>query len=284
MDSRVRYLILASAFVSLGISSVVNAIGVSTGVDASKKYVWGGNIGWASAQSDDHDVIVTFDEASGGWLSGHIWAANVGWIVMGGAAGGPYDNTSSSDWGVNLAADGSLSGFAWGANVGWINFEQVAIDLASGSFSGHAWGQNIGWLSFTGLESEDRMHSQAFYKQLQGTPNFWLAGYDVHEAYDAGDGVPAWQKYVMDVEPTVTGNYLRIESISNEEGAVEVSFAPASPRRYYSLLSRNELTDSDWRDVSGVKVGNPDDQQIDVLVTNTAETINFYGVAVSLEP
>jgi hypothetical protein len=284
MDSRGRYLILASAYVSLGISSVVNAIGVSTGVDASKKYVWGGNIGWASAQSEHHNVIVTFDEASGGWLSGHIWAANIGWIVMGDAAGGPYENTSSSDWGVNLAADGSLSGFAWAANVGWINFEQSAIDIASGSFSGYAWGENIGWLSFTDVGPGERMRSMAFDKQDQGTPNFWLAGYHVDEAYDAGDGVPAWQKYVMDVDPTVPGNYLRIESISNEDGAVEVSFAPASPRRYYSLLSRNVLTDPDWRDVPAAKVGDPDGQQVDVLVDNTAETINFYGVAVSLGP
>jgi len=121
-----------------------------TGTDPADTHAWGENVGWASARSAHNDVTVHFYEGSGGWLSGHAWGENIGWIVMGSAGGGPYANSASNNWGVNLSADGSLSGYAWGESVGWIRFEQThgqpAIDPATGAFSGHAWGENIGWL------------------------------------------------------------------------------------------------------------------------------------------
>ena len=85
-----------------------------TGTDPADKDAWAENVGWANAAPTNagQTVVVLYDEAVGGWLSGHAWGENVGWIVMGSAGGGPYGNTNPGNWGVNLAADGDLSGHA----------------------------------------------------------------------------------------------------------------------------------------------------------------------------
>ena len=138
----------------------------NTGTDPAHKYAWGENVGWANAQSANHDVTVHYYEGTGGWLSGYAWGENVGWIGMGSAGGGPYANNTSNNWGVNLAANGDLSGYAWGENVGWINFGatqcDAAINPANGEFSGHAWGDNIGWLKFKGTSPDYGVRSLAF--------------------------------------------------------------------------------------------------------------------------
>ncbi len=91
----------------------------------------------------------------------------------------------------------------------------------------------------------------AFYTQTQGTPNWWLDYHGVTEGYDAGDGVPASDKYVMDVDPTVSNNYLRITAISNAPAGRDVAFTPASTRRYYTLTRREDLTAGGWSNVVG---------------------------------
>jgi hypothetical protein len=226
-----------------------------TGTDPAHKFARCENVGWANTGPTNHDVTVHYYEGSGGWLSGYAWGENIGWIVMGSAGGGPYANTTSNNWGVNLAANGDLSGYAWGENVGWINFGashcDAAINPANGEFSGHAWGENIGWLKFKGTSPDYGVRSMAFYNQPQGTPNWWLDHYGVTEGYDAGDGVPAPDKYVMDVDPTVLDNGLRITAISNAPTARIVAFTPASTRRYYTLAWREDLTAGGWSNVAG---------------------------------
>ena len=227
----------------------------NTGTDPANKYAWGENIGWANAAPTNYEVTVHYNEGTGGWLSGCAWSENVGWIVMGGAGSGPYANTTSNNWGVNLAASGALSGCAWGENVGWINFGAAACDavinITDGVFSGHAWGENIGWLSFKGTAPDYGVRSMAFYAQPQGTPNWWLAHHGVTEGFDAGDGVSAWQKYVMDADPNVKNNSLRITAVSNAPSAKVVAFTPASTRRYYTLTRRDDLIVGAWSNVVG---------------------------------
>jgi hypothetical protein len=281
---------ITSLSLLLSVLALPVAVTADTGTDSDHKYAWGENVGWASAQSAEHNVMIHYDEGTGGWLSGHVWAANIGWIVMGSAAGGPYDNTTDDNWGINLAANGELSGYAWGENVGWINFEQThgqpAINPANGEFSGHAWGENIGWVSLRGSAPDYGVRTLAFDTQPKGTPNWWLARHGVTEEYDAGDGVPASAKYLMDVNPNVASNYLRIDSVEIEDGEVAVSFSPASPRRHYMLLSRSDLTgaNTDWLNMPQSKYGAPDQDGLDILIDQTAESINFYGIAVALEP
>jgi hypothetical protein len=260
----------------------------NTGTDPAHKYAWGENVGWANAGPTNHEVTVQYYEGTGGWLSGHAWGENVGWIVMGSAGGGPYANTTSNNWGVNLAANGALSGYAWGENVGWITFEQTNglpwINPANGEFSGHAWGENIGWVKLRGARPDYGVRTLAFDTQPQGTPNWWLDHHGVTEAHDAGDGVPAWQKYVMDTDPNVAGDYLRITAITSVPAAKDVAFTPASTRRYYTLNRRDDLTAGDWGDVDGqvaVQYDTPGEKTMQD--TNTAQRA-FYRVQVTVTP
>ena len=259
----------------------------NTGTDPTDRYAWGENVGWANAGPTSNEVTVHFNESTG-WLSGYAWGENVGWIRMGSAGGGPYANTTSNDWGVNLAANGDLSGYAWGENVGWINFGHAqcdaAIDPATGEFSGHAWGENIGWLKFKGISPDYGVRTLAFDPQAQGTPNWWLDYHGVVEGYDAGDGVAAWRKYVMDTDPHVAGHYLRITTVSNAASATEVAFTPASTRRYYTLTWREALTQGGWSNVVGeidVQYGTGGEKTMQG--PNTAGQA-FYTVEVTVEP
>lgn len=258
----------------------------NTGTDPASKYAWGENVGWVNAGPTNYDVTVHFD-GSAGWLSGHAWGENIGWIIMG-SGGGPYANTTRDNWGVNLAANGDLSGYAWGENVGWINFGDAlcdaAINLANGQFSGHAWGENIGWLKFSGSSPDYGVRTLAFDAQARGTPNWWLDHYDVTEGYDAGDGVPAWQKYVMDTDPNVAGSYLRITALTNAPAAKAVVFTPASIRRYYTLLQRSDLRVGGWSNVPGqVSVQYDTAGEKTMQDTNAAERM-IYSVNVRVAP
>lgn len=265
----------------------VHTQAANTGTDPAHKYAWGENVGWANAGPTNREVTVHYEEGAGGWLSGRLWAENIGWIVMGRAGGGPYENTTAENWGVNLDADGKLTGYAWGENVGWFHFEQThgqpAIDPVHGEFSGYVWGENVGWGSFRGVEPEYGVRSLAFDTQPKGAPNWWLANYGVEEDYNAGDGVPASDKYVMDVDPTVPGNALRITSISPRDGEVDVAFAPASTRRYYTLCRREDLTTGSWIDVVG-PVATPGRGGIETLKDTNAAPRAFYSVRVTVTP
>jgi hypothetical protein len=258
-----------------------------TVTDPAHKHGWAENVGWANAAPPNHEVTVDYYEGAGGWLAGYAWGENIGWIVMGSAGGGPYVNTTSNNWGVNLAANGELSGYAWGENVGWIRFEQThgqpSIDPSNGKFSGHAWGENIGWLKLDGTSPDYGVRSMAFYTQAQGTPNWWLNAHGVTEGYDAGDGVPAWRKYVMDTDPKVNGDYLRITLVNYAPAAKLVAFTPASTRRYYTLAWRDDLTAGGWSNVAGqiaVSYGTPGEKTMQD--TNTAMRA-FFSVKVSVE-
>jgi hypothetical protein len=263
-------------------------LGGNTGTDPAQKHVWGENVGWANAGPTNYEVTVHYYEGTNGWLSGYAWGENVGWIVIGSAGGGPYANTNSSNWGVNMDSAGDLSGYAWGENIGWIKFASgyntVSIAPANGAFSGYAWGENVGWLKFSGTSPDYGVRTLAFDTQARGTPNWWLDYHGVTEGYDAGDGVPAWQKYVMDADPNDTNNYLRIMVVSNAPSANVVAFTPASPQRYYTLTRRGDLTAGGWSNVAGQVA-----MQYDTSGQKTMQDTNvvarmFYRVNVMVTP
>lgn len=257
------------------------------GTDPSHKYAWSENVGWANAGPTNVEVTVHYYEGTGGWLSGYAWGENIGWIAMGSAGGGPYANSASNNWGVNLAVNGDLSGYAWGENVGWINFGaaqcDAAINTTNGEFSGHAWGENIGWLKFKGISPDYGVRSMAFYTQPQGTPNWWLDHHTVTEWHDAGDGVPAWQKYVMDVSPTNANNYLVITGISNAPAGKIVVFTPASTRRYYTLARRDDLMAGGWSSVAG-QMSVPGFGGSQTMKDTNTSARAFYSVNVTVAP
>jgi hypothetical protein len=271
------------------LAGTLAAVADNTGTDPTNKYAWGENVGWANAAPTNvgQTVVVHYDEATGGWLSGYTWGENIGWIVMGSADGGPYANTTSNNWGVNLAANGDLFGYAFGENIGWVNFGHAqcdaTINVANGAFSGHAWGENIGWLKFSGTSPDYGVHSMAFYAQPQGTPNWWLDHHGVAEDYVTGDGVAAWRKYVMDTDPNTEGDYLRITAISNAPAAKVVAFTPASTRRYYTLTRREDLTAGSWSNVVG-QAGVPGAGGNQTMQDTNTTARTFYSVKVTVEP
>jgi hypothetical protein len=229
-------------------------LGLPLGTDPGQRYAWGENVGWVNAGPPMHVVTVHFDGSSG-WLSGYAWGENVGWLNMGATGGGPYANTSGSDWGVNLDGSGHLSGYAWGENIGWINFDgpscDAAIDTDNGEFSGHAYGENIGWLKFRGSSPDYGVRSLAFDKQPGGTPNWWLALNGVDESSDEGDGVPAWQEYVADTDPANPASFFQVVSISVTGATSDVMFWPVSTRRDYTLWYTEDLPGGGWSEVPG---------------------------------
>jgi len=122
-----------------------------TGTDPTQKYAWGENIGWANAADTNRGVSLHYDGDSG-FLIGYAWGENIGWINVGDTGGGPYENTSADNWGVNMAYDGSLSGYAWGENVGWLNFEPSqgdGVHVSDSQLVGFVWAENIGWVSLS---------------------------------------------------------------------------------------------------------------------------------------
>jgi len=84
----------------------------STGMDPTNKHAWAANAGWANAAPTNGGVTVHFDGASG-YLTGCAWGENIGWVKFGDNTGGPYNNDSASDWGVNMDGSGNLSGYGY---------------------------------------------------------------------------------------------------------------------------------------------------------------------------
>jgi hypothetical protein len=183
--------------------------------------------------------------------------------------------------------------FAWAENVGWANAANtnqgvsLHYDGDSGFLIGYAWGENIGWIKFSGTSPDYGVRALAFDTQPHGTPNWWLDHHSVSESDDAGDGVPAWRKYVMDTDPNVMGDYLHITDISFDTSARPVvAFTPTSVGRYYTLVKRAGLTQGSWSNVASqvsVQFGSDGQQHMkDKGATPSQQT--FYSIRVSVAP
>ena len=135
-------------------------------IDTTYKYAWSENFGWENFQSNHGGVTVNDT-----YLSGYAWAENIGWVKLGSGTG-PYDNTTSANWGVNHNnGTGALSGYAWSENAGWINFNGtthnpngVSIDTDTLKFSGYAWAESVGYVHFQNASPE------YYVKQEAGAP------------------------------------------------------------------------------------------------------------------
>jgi all-beta uncharacterized protein len=146
--TRIVYSVIA-ALVAFGLVQVVEAAG---NIDPVNKWAWGTNAGWINFNPSNGGVSVCADH-----LEGYAWAENIGWIKLGtfsGCAAHTYNNTSTTDYGVNKDSSGNLSGNAWSTNAGWIKFNPtnggVTINSTTGSFDGYAWAENVGWIHFKG--------------------------------------------------------------------------------------------------------------------------------------
>jgi len=181
------------------------------GISDSNRYAWSENAGWANFNSSYNCVTVYYDKADS-YLIGYAWAENVGWIKMGDDDGGPYGNTASNDWGVNMDSAWELSGYAWGENIGWINFNpthaQVEIDQDTGCFSGYAWGENIGYIHFTNA-TPNYVVRRVVIMATNNVPHWWLRHYGWTNNFDDAaigdqdtDLSYTWQEYIANTVPT----------------------------------------------------------------------------------
>ncbi len=129
-------------------------------VSSTYKNAWSESCGWQNFHPAFGGVTIKADH-----LTGYAWGANVGWIKLGAAGGGPYANTSADNWGVNRdQTTGNLSGYAWSEAVGWIKLQTglslVTIDPVSGDFSGYAWNGNIGYIHFQNASPAYKVQAQ----------------------------------------------------------------------------------------------------------------------------
>lgn len=140
-------------------------------ISAIEKFALSTNTGWINFHPENGGVTL-HDDGANRYLTGFAWSENTGWIKLGCDSGGPYSNSSSENWGVNIGSDGILQGYGWSRSVGWINFGPSAhsslyFDSDSGLFEGFAWGENIGWIHFGGEDSSYRVASPRL-----GAPDF----------------------------------------------------------------------------------------------------------------
>jgi hypothetical protein len=117
-----------------------------------------------------------------------------------------------------------------------------------------------------------------------GTPHWWLARYalatnDAGALYDEGDGVPAWQEYLADTDPTNAASYFRITGVTNLPPWT--IYFNSSSERAYTLSWCSNLADGIWTNVPGQEsrqgIGGPDQMQD----MNTSPS-RFYRLKVEL--
>ncbi|EEF59580.1 hypothetical protein [Pedosphaera parvula] len=251
-----------TALLTLALAASANA---QSTVAEDESYAWGTNLGWINFRADRPnlgDGVRVADTC----LGGYVWSPNIGWINFG--DGTPannlrYANTDSSDYGVNQDGAGNLSGLAWSPNIGWINFgwantanpNRPRFDLYSGEFSGYAWSANCGWINLgSGLlrtesiaitDSDGDGISDSWELEKAGNLTTLTAEGDAD-----GDGLKDKAEYIMDSNPLVPNEGLRILSVAHNV-ATHLSLVEwtSRPTRTYALHQNTDLAANFWNDL-----------------------------------
>ena len=261
------------------------ATGNAGNMDSSWHLAWAENVGWINMAPSGGGVMLHFNGTSG-YLSGLAWGENIGWIKWGADAGGPYENTGTGNWGVNVDAGGVLRGYAWGENIGWLKLDsdtgQVLLDWTTGEFTGEAWGENIGWVRFQGDGDNYGVRTIAFDRQARGTPNWWLDLYGVNEDFDEGDGIPAWQEQVADTDPRDPESFLAVVKVLQKPWG-RLFYFPSSPARCYTLQSCEVPGSGIWSNVPG-QVSIQGEGGMDLLMDASSPPTAFHRLVVGENP
>ena len=225
-----------------------NAFAVGLGeINATNKQAWSETSGWLNFKPTNGGVTVHAQ-----YLSGYAWAANVGWIKLGADGGGPYANTTATNWGVNRDEEGNLSGYAWGENIGWINFDhsqgQVTIDPDTGEFDGYAWSANIGYIHLQNADPAYKVQSSTVVVSAPGTltvPTGDTNGaYTVRWVASSSTGV----SYVLqEATNAIFTAEVRTFSATSSTSA-DITGRATNKTYYYQVKAvKASFTDSAWR-------------------------------------
>lgn len=233
------------AAVALSLATSVAALADST-INPANAYAYGANTGWINARPSAADGVVVGEF----FLSGKMYAANVGWIDLGDgtpASGSYYGNDTAADCGVNHDGIGNLFGRAYGANIGWITFDWAGmndpnrprIDLSTGQFAGYAYSANTGWINLgSGYLKTDSIamvdtdgDGMADAWEMQWFGDLTTAGLGTDKD---GDGQSDAAEYAADTDPLDPDSYLKIVSHSYASGFTKVTlqFTSSLARRY----------------------------------------------------
>jgi len=278
-------------FVSILVLSVMLGwrADAATTINAVNKFSYGANFGWLDWRGDGTSGAVIGDYV----CSGYIYAANAGWIYLGGNApanGIQYQNNSATDYGVNQDGQGNLRGYAYGANIGWVNFENTGapkVDLATGKFSGSIYSANCGWISLSnafayvqtdtiaaGADSDGDGIADAWELSRTNTLATFTASSDTD-----GDGVSDRNEYFAGSNPLDAGDHLQITAFGTTPGGTGVTLTWRSvPTRSYDIQQTLDLKLPSWFD-SGLGLIAPDGPSTTrwLAVTNDAP-MRFYRV------
>ncbi|MEY3894494.1 MAG: hypothetical protein RLZZ214_13 [Verrucomicrobiota bacterium] len=263
----------AGAFaLALGLAAFPWSTHAATTIDATNQFSYGANIGWMNWSGDVANGVVITDYI----CSGYIFAANVGWIHMGG--GSPantiqYQNNSATDFGVNLDALGNLRGYAYAANVGWINFETLGaakLDLVTGQFSGYCYSANCGWISLSTLKTS--VIEPGVDTDGDGMADAWelvnFGNLDDGAGDDPdGDGVTNLNEYLAGTDPNDPASKLAITNYTTTPGGTSTSLTWQSvPTRNYFIEESLDLSAGSWFD-SG----------LNLILSDGASTVRLFG-------
>lgn len=254
-----------TALMLVGLAASANAQSTFSDEDG---YAWGGNIGWVHFNTDrpnPGDGVRVTDAH----LSGYAWSANIGWINFG--DGTPannlrYANTDSNDHGVNQDGAGNLSGLAWAPNIGWINFgwadtanaNRPRFNLYNGEFTGYAWSANCGWINLgSGLlrtesiaivDSDGDGISDSWELEKAGNVTTLTGKGDAD-----GDGLKDKAEYIMDSNPLVPNDGLRILSVAHNP-VMHLSMVEwtSSPTRVYAIHVNTNLAQNVWSNLGSL--------------------------------
>lgn len=252
----------------LFLGAFTGGVVASSTISTTDSHAYAANAGWIDFRPSAGDGV-RVDET---YLSGYAYAANFGWIHLGDGSpenGHSYSNNSSSDYGVNLAADGKLTGYAYSANIGWISFEQQwgqpAMNYSTGRFGGHAYAANAGWIALdtpssdlaaasiaAPADSDGDGISDAWEQSKFGNLTSATATSDADH-----DGATELREYLAGTEPADAASHLRIvsHSYNTSNQTASLTFTSAPNRRY--LIEHDNDLQGPWTD-AGFGLLSPD--------------------------
>jgi Bacterial TSP3 repeat len=246
MKTRLVLLALAAAL------TLPSSTGLFAGttLDPANHYAYGANLGWVDGRGDTNNGAVIGEYV----CSGSLYAANVGWISLGGgspANGIRYQNASAGDYGVNQDGLGNLRGYAYGANIGWVAFESTGaprVDLVTGNFTGYAYSANCGWISLSnamafvqtdtiapGIDSDGDGIADAWELTYTNTLRAFTASSDTDH-----DGSTDLEEYLAGTNPLDPNDNLRI-TLFTRVGTYNTLWWTSEPDRFYRVERRAAL-------------------------------------------